>query len=153
MTAGEASRTTAAQFASEGTNRLMAIEAVDQDPKHRWLTTRPSGVWSPPTDVFEADGLLIVLVEIPGMLEHQFNVTLQERRLTIDGLRRRPVHDPRAYQQMEIRYGDFHVEAVLPWLVDAAQVHAVYRDGFLSVELPRAKNQQIQVVNVEQDAR
>ena len=50
---------------------------------------------------------------------------------------------------MEVRYGRFHTEIVLPWPVERNQVSATYRDGFLRVELPRARSQQVHIVDVD----
>jgi len=133
-------------------NPALALEVADQNAARKWVSIRQNNLWSPPTDAFEQEECFVVLVEIAGMRDSQFNVTLNERHLTISGTRTRTVRDLLAFQQMEIRYGDFRSEVILPWLVDREKVRATYRDGFLRVELPRAQGQQIQIVNVEQES-
>jgi HSP20 family protein len=105
-----------------------------------WVVMRQSNVWRPPTDVFEMEDRLVVLVEVAGMRDGEFNVALQERKLVISGVRRRMVADRMAFHQMEVRYGEFRTAISLPWPVERAQVSAKYKDGFLRVELPRLKN-------------
>jgi HSP20 family protein len=130
----------------------MALDSpapYQQRINQQWLVMHQSNTWQPPTDVFELEDRLVVLVEIAGMRDGEFNVVLQERRLAISGTRQRNVREGVAYHQMEVRYGRFLTELVLPWPVERSQVAAVYRDGFLRVELPRARNQQVHIVDVD----
>jgi HSP20 family protein len=108
-----------------------------------------SNIWRPPTDVFELEDRLVVLVEIGGMRDGEFNVVLQDRRLMISGVRRRVIRERVAYHQMEVRYGEFRTEVSLPWPVNRESVSATYKEGFLRVELPHARNQQIHIVDVD----
>ena len=64
------------------------------------------------------------------------SITLDERRLVIGGLRQDP-EPKQTYYQMEIGYGEFHVEVWLPWIADPDCVEATYEAGFLRVFLPR----------------
>ncbi len=100
--------------------------------------------WRPPTDVFETDACLVVKVEIAGMGEEDFSISLQGRDLVVSGHRRDPA-DKLAYQQMEIHYGDFETSVHLPWSVDASSVEATYEQGFLNIVLPRAKTRRVPV--------
>ena len=118
----------------------------------RWVIVRHTTVWHPPTDVYEQGEHLIVVVEIAGMQDSDFNVVLQGQRLVISGIRRRVAATDCAYHQMEISFGEFRTEVNLPWSVQRDNVAATYRDGFLRVELPHAPAQQIQIVNLDEDA-
>lgn len=109
----------------------------------RWFGSRAQ-VWRPPTDVYEVDGKLVVKVEIAGMDESGFRVTLEQRRLVIAGERPMP-SGRRTYHQMEIPYGPFRVDVLLPWSVDADSVEAVYESGFLRVTLNRAQPRRVSV--------
>jgi HSP20 family molecular chaperone IbpA len=92
---------------------------------------------------------LVVVVEIAGMRDNDFNVALVNQQLSISGTRPAQERAQAAYHQLEVRYGEFRVDVSLPWPVDEAQVTARYDDGFLKVELPRARPHQITVVDVE----
>lgn len=130
----------------------MSLDSVHYQPVTRhFIVTRQSNAWRPPTDVFELEDRLIVMVEIAGMRDGEFHVELRDRRLLISGMRRRMVKDRMAFHQMEVRYGEFRTGISLPWPVDRERVAATYKDGFLRVELPRALNQQVQIVNVDID--
>jgi HSP20 family protein len=45
----------------------------------------------------------------------------------------------RAYYQMEIQFGEFNTEVELPYPVNAEEIAANYRDGFLRIVLPKAR--------------
>lgn len=125
-----------------------ALDLPGQHTTRRWVIGHQSHVWRPPTDVFEIGDHLVVMVEIAGMRDGEFNVVLQDRRLMISGVRRRVVREQIAYHQMEVRYGEFRTEVSLPWPVSRENVSATYKDGFLRVELAQAPNQQIHIVDV-----
>src|SRR5574341_779026 len=111
----------------------------------QFLIVKHSHAWRPPTDVMEDQNQIIVLVEVAGMQGADFHVSLSNQRLTISGVRaaREPAHS--AYNQLEIRYGDFRTDVILPWPVEEGKINARYEDGFLRVELPRAAPHRVQV--------
>lgn len=114
----------------------------------RWISARQHKTWRPPTDVYDTDDCVVVKVEIAGMAEEDFAVSLDGRRLVISGVRR----DPAAklgYQQMEILYGHFETDVHLSRAVEEDKIEATYRNGFLSVRLPKAKPRQVPVIGVE----
>lgn len=108
----------------------------------RWRLLHRPRLWRPPTDVFETDDLLIVRVEIAGMRESDFTISLEDRRLVVGGTRP-DQSERRAYHQMEIPFGEFSTEIELSTPVVAERVEAVYQDGFLKIVLPKAKPRQI----------
>jgi HSP20 family protein len=103
-----------------------------------------SNVWSPPTDVYETEKEYVARVEIAGMREDDFEVLLENNTLLISGSR--PDYTGRrAYQQMEIRFGKFSTAVSLPGPVNMEQARAEYKDGFLTVVIPKATPNQIKV--------
>ncbi len=111
----------------------------------RWVVLRHTHAWRPPTDVYETGEQVIIRVEVAGMKETDFNVTLNERVLVISGARRDS--GPKAvYHQMEIRYGEFRTEVYLHWGIDEKAIAAHYADGFLEVVLPKAQARRVNVV-------
>lgn len=117
-------------------------------PGQRWISARQQRVWRPPTDVYETGEFFVVKVEVAGMQGDDFSISLDGRQLTIGGVR----HDPAAklaYQQMEISYGSFETEVVLPRAIDAETIEATYQNGFLTVRLPKAKPRQVPIITPE----
>jgi HSP20 family protein len=130
-------------------NDTLLDSTADPHSQRRLVVARQSHIWRPPTDVFELEDRLVVMVEIGGMRDGEFNVVLNDRKLMISGVRRRATNDRVAYHQMEVLYGEFRTEVSLPWPVTREGVTATYREGFLRVELPHAPNQQIHIVDVD----
>ena len=124
-----------------------SLDTQFQDNVHvDWRLSMRSPAWQPPTDVYEAEETIVVRVEIGGMREEDFSVELNGRILTIRGVRQ-DLPERRAYQQMEIRFGEFIIKVELPDYADPDRVQAVYSDGFLRVSLPKARPRQIPVID------
>ena len=103
-----------------------------------------SNVWSPPTDGYETADAYIVRVEIAGMREDDFEVVLDNNTLLISGSRL-DIPEHRAYHQMEIHFGKFATAIDVPVVVNADEAVAEYKDGFLTIKLPKAKPSQVKV--------
>ncbi len=103
-----------------------------------------SGIWNPPTDVYETDNEYVVRVEIAGMREVDFEIAYENNILMISGIRSEQP-ERRAYHQMEIRFGKFATVVGLSHPVDVDNSQANYVDGFLTVALPKIKPDQIEV--------
>lgn len=97
---------------------------------NRWRNGLRSHVWRPATDVFEIEESIVVRVEIAGMREEDFSISLKGNQLTVRG-NRPDVLERRAYYQMEISFGEFLTEVNLPGPVLSDHVTAEYIDGFL----------------------
>jgi HSP20 family protein len=103
-----------------------------------------SSVWSPPTDVYETEEMYVVRVEIAGMNEDDFEVLLENNTLLISGTRP-DLAERRAYQQMEIRFGKFSTAINLPGPMNIELARAEYKDGFLTIVLPKTTSNQSKV--------
>lgn len=118
----------------------------DMVPTIRWLTVGKRKTWRPPTDVYETDDSVIIKVEIAGMSEENFAISLSNRTLNVAGVRRDP-ECKQAYQQLEIPYGHFHTEVFLPYAVVHDEISASYENGFLTIVLPKVKKHHIAIVD------
>lgn len=118
----------------------------------RWVVVRHVTVWHPPTDVYELDNQLIVAVEIAGMREGDFSISLHSKKLIISGVRKRTTPPEASYHQLEIAFGEFRTEVNLPWPVERDAVTATYRDGFLKIVLPHAAARSVHIVNLDDPA-
>jgi HSP20 family protein len=102
-----------------------------------------SSVWSPPTDQYETEEAYVVRMEIAGMQEDDFEVSLENNDLLITGSRI-DLPERRAYQQMEIRFGKFASAISLPGPVNIDQTHAEYKNGFLVVTLSKENRDKVE---------
>jgi HSP20 family protein len=105
--------------------------------------SRDSGLfsgWSPALDVFDDKDNLVVKVELPGLKKDQINLSLHDGVLTISG-ERKLEHETKEKGtfRSERYFGKFQRSVTLPAAVDANKVNAAYKDGILTVELPKAE--------------
>ena len=105
--------------------------------------SRDSGLlsgWSPTMDVFDDKDNFVVKAELPGMKKDEIDLSLHDGVLTISGERK---HEREAKEggtfRSERYFGKFQRSVTLPAAVDGNKVSASYKDGILTVELPKAE--------------
>ena len=114
------------------------------------------GVAVPRIDVSETDQDLTVFVELPGVDQNDVEITLTDDVLTIRG-EKKVAHENQQqnYHVMERSYGSFARSIRLPFTVNPDQVQATFKDGVLSVALPKPaetqKERRIQISSGGQD--
>ncbi len=109
--------------------------------------------WVPAVDIYETDSHEVVIkAELPDVKKDDIGVTVENNVLTLTGERKQEASAKREqFQRIERRFGSFSRSFTLPVSVDAGQIAASYKDGVLTIRLPRreeAKPKQISV-NVE----
>ena len=115
--------------------------------------------WSPAVDLYQNNDNVVALVELPGMKKEEIEISLHDGMLTIAGERKSETTsadangngDGSKAERTERYIGTFRRSIALPVRVDANKVTATYKDGILTVTLPKAeeaKPKQIQV-NIE----
>lgn len=114
----------------------------------RWVAARQHKAWRPPTDVYETDDCVVVKVEIAGMEDEDFGISLDGKQLIISGMRRDPA-SKLGFQQMEILYGHFETDVHLARAIEEDKIEASYQNGFLVVRLPKVKPRTVPVISVE----
>jgi HSP20 family protein len=108
------------------------------------LRNNPNG-WRPPVDIYEIASGFVVILELAGVDEDNIDITLDENTLAIKGVRPFPLTERRAVHQMEIPFGDFSCEIILPGVIATEDITANYKNGFLRIDLPKATPHNIQV--------
>jgi HSP20 family protein len=107
-----------------------------------WQVSTP--IWSPPTDLYETEKEYVVSVEVAGMRDGDFEVLFDGGMLFIEGLRP-DVTKRRAYHQMEIHFGKFSTAVGVPGPIDLDNAQAEYKDGFLTVRMPKARRVDVKI--------
>jgi len=105
--------------------------------------------WSPALDLYQSNDNVIAVVELPGMRKEDIEISLHDGIVTISGERKREGSSNGEKTERTERYtGTFSRSITLPTRVDGKKVSVSYRDGILTVTLPKAeevKPKQIQV--------
>ncbi|MDB6057915.1 MAG: heat shock protein Hsp20 [Verrucomicrobiales bacterium] len=105
--------------------------------------------WVPGVDLYEDKDAFTVKCELPGMKKEEIDISLHEGFLTISGERKHEEQKTTGEVYRTERYeGRFSRSLSLPSKVNAEKINATYKDGVLTVVLPKAeeaKPKQIQV--------
>ena len=93
-----------------------------------------------PLEVRETDKELVITVELPGVDEKDVEVTLSEDMMTIKGEKKAEKEEKKeGYYMAERSYGAFSRSLRLPYAVDEKKVAAKFKDGVLTITLPKPK--------------
>jgi HSP20 family protein len=103
----------------------------------------------PRTDVRETDDAVLVTAEMSGLEEKDFELNLTEGVLTLKGEKRHEHEEKGAVHRIEGGYGSFQRTIPLPCEVVAEKATADYRNGVLTVTLPKAPSTQRLVHRIE----
>lgn len=105
--------------------------------------TRDSGLfsgWSPALDVHDEKDNLVVQVELPGLKKDEIDISLHDGVLTVSGERKQEREQKEGESFRSERYfGKFQRSVTLPVAVNAQNIKATYKDGVLTVHLPKAE--------------
>ena len=100
-----------------------------------------AGAFSPALDVEESEDKFTLHVELPGIAADQVDVSIEESVLTIAG--QRDFYEDKnseGFRRVERRFGRFHRAIRLPDRVDPEGIEAAYKDGLLTVTVPKAES-------------
>lgn len=96
--------------------------------------------WLPPINISETEADYRVDVELPGLSAEDVNVELHDGKLTISGQRQsEQTSEDRRYHRVEHVYGKFERVLKLGGPVEEDQVSAEFKNGVLSVTIPKSE--------------
>ncbi|WP_193370172.1 Hsp20/alpha crystallin family protein [Pelagibius marinus] len=94
-------------------------------------------------DTSEDDKAYHVTAELPGMTEKDIEVTFADNMLTISGEKREEKEvKEENYHRRERSFGSFRRSFSLPSEVDEGKISAAFKDGVMTIDLPKAKSAQ-----------
>jgi HSP20 family protein len=103
-------------------------------------TSRLLSGWTMALDVSEDKDDFFVKAELPGMKKEQIEVSLHDGSLSISGERKsKSNHEDAEVHRAERFFGRFQRTVALPTPVAADKVKAQYKDGILTVTLPKTE--------------
>ena len=107
--------------------------------------------WTPALDVQEDKDSFKVRVELPGLKREDIEVSLQDGAVVISGERKEEtVSEGTEVHRQERRYGKFTRTLALPAAVSEDKVAAQYKDGILTVTLPKAEEAKPKTIAVSE---
>ncbi|KJR41074.1 heat shock protein Hsp20 [Candidatus Magnetoovum chiemensis] len=107
------------------------------------------GDFSPKVDVVETDKEFNISVELPGIDEKDIDVSLTKDSLTIKGEKKEEKEDKHTgYYHRERYYGSFTRTIPMTCEIDADKVKAEFKNGVLSINLPKTQEAQKAVTKI-----
>jgi HSP20 family protein len=104
-----------------------------------WSEMPALGEWEPKLDVTETKDSVIVKAELPGVEQKDIAVSLQDGVLTIKGEKESEKEEKdKQYHRVERSHGAFYRAIRLPAAVEAGKVTAAFKDGVVTITLPKA---------------
>jgi HSP20 family protein len=96
------------------------------------------GGFNPQVDISETDKEYIVAAELPGLEEKDVQVSLSHHTLTISGEKKVEKRDKgKNFYRVERSFGTFNRSIPLPDEVDEDKIEAVFKNGVLTINLPK----------------
>ena len=130
------------------------INHVFEDFWHKvengWTGRRDAmGMFGPSTDITETDKNVDVSVELPGMTQDDIDISLSHDALTIRGEKKIEHEEERKGVYMSERsYGSFYRTVPLPAGVDADKADATFKNGVLTISLPKTPEAQAKIKHI-----
>jgi HSP20 family protein len=121
-----------------------------EDAMTRLMSEPRSGrPWSPAVDILEDDHSLTLKADIPEVNPENIDVRVENNTLTIKGSRKFEKDEKvKGWHRIERSYGDFVRSFALPNTLDTEKVAADYKNGVLTITLPRKESAKPKSVKV-----
>ncbi len=109
-----------------------------------------TATWSPAVDIYETQQEIVVKAELPDLKQEDIEVSVDNDRLSIRGERKFESEVKREnYHRIERSFGSFSRAFTLPPTVDQEKIQADYKNGVLTVKLPKREVAQAKQINVQ----
>jgi HSP20 family protein len=106
--------------------------------------------YAPRVDVVENKENFVVRAELPGMKKEDVKLTLENNVLTLSGEKRyEEKRDEENFHLRESRYGKFERSFRLTDNIDRSNIAADYKDGVLTISLPKTKEAQPKEISIQ----
>ena len=112
--------------------------------------TRP---WSPAVDIYETENELVLKADVPDVDPKDIDVRVENQTLTISGERKfEQENSSKGYHRIERSYGSFVRSFAVPNTFDTDKIGAGFKNGVLTVTLPKKETAKPRQVKVEVNA-
>ena len=109
--------------------------------------------WMPTVDISETENNFEIRAELPGVNDEDVKVSVTDNLLTIQGEKRQEEKtDQKNYHRVERRYGNFQRSFTLPRNVETSNIKAGYKDGVLTLSIPKAEEAKPTEISISSDS-
>jgi HSP20 family protein len=106
--------------------------------------------WAPAVDIYETADSIVLKAELPGIDPKDVDVRVEDNTLFLKGERRfeKEVKEEN-YHRVERSYGSFARSFSLPNSIDTDKVEAEYKDGVLTLNMPKREEAKPKTIKIE----
>jgi len=106
--------------------------------------------WSPSADISENEKEYVIRASLPGVKKEDIKVNMQEGMITLAGERKQEKEEKsEKFHRVESVYGSFARSFGLPDNIKADAVRSEYKDGVLTVHIPKAEKEKAKQISVQ----
>jgi len=106
--------------------------------------------WAPPVDIYETEDAIVLKAELPGIDPKDVEVRVEDNTLYLKGERNyeKEVNEQN-YHRIERSYGSFARSFTLPNSISAEKVKAEYKDGLLTLTMPKREETKPKTIKID----
>jgi len=109
-----------------------------------------TGDWTPRVDIAETEQAFVIKAEVPEVNKDDVKITVDNGVLSICGERKQEQEEKgKTFHRVERFYGQFTRSFTLPENVDEDHITATFKDGMLSLEIPKTAKAQPKAIEVK----
>jgi HSP20 family protein len=129
---------------------LFALQrALDAHLESDWMAERTTGTGAyPPINVFQKGEDLVAVIELPGVNKADLQIEAKENTIRISGNKSIDYEDGASVHRRERPWGVFDRTLSIPIPINPDAVSAEYRDGVLTLSIPRAESAKPRKINI-----
>ena len=132
---------------SDQINRLLAGRTIPTAARDESMALVD---WAPAVDVIETDEEFQIRAELPGVEKKDVKLSVENGVLLISGHREQEKEEKgKRYHKIERAYGNFARSFTVPETVDAEKVTAEFKNGVLTVRLPKSEKARPKSIEVK----
>ncbi|MBF0278784.1 MAG: Hsp20/alpha crystallin family protein [SAR324 cluster bacterium] len=104
--------------------------------------------FSPATDIFETNEVLMVIMDMPGIKKDHLKVKVEKNTLEVEGLL-----DTEVYKDLEPAYAEYHIGHYMrkfgvSQAIDTSKIEAHLKDGVLRLTLPKRPEEKTRTIQI-----
>lgn len=125
-------------------------ELLHSDREFGQFPKLENAIWAPAIELKETDTELTLKAVVPGIEAKELDVQVSENTVSIAGEHREEKRtEEKGYFRSELQYGQFHRVVSLPVSVKHDQVQSKFKDGVLTLTLPKSESSPPKVTKVD----
>jgi HSP20 family protein len=121
-----------------------------QDTVNRLLSEPGSRPWTPAVDIFETENDLVIKADLPDVEMNDIEIKIENGTLSLRGERKFEKNEnQKGFHRIERSYGSFVRYFTLPDSVDTEHVQAGFKNGVLTITLPKKEVAKPKTIKVQ----